>query len=89
MTKTITWICRFELCFYPRYHLDESSLLCRKVLLDRPIVMDIWQDYILVTYPPFDVQVFQAKLSGKLNTTKTPILQVEYLHRNDISALLI
>lgn len=66
----------FELCFYPRYHLDESSLLCRKVLLDRPIVMDIWQDYILVTYPPFDVQVFQAKLSGKLNTTKTPILQL-------------
>eukprot|EP00250_Pteridium_aquilinum_P014754 c22181_g1_i1 orf=80-2449(+) len=66
----------FELCFYPRYHLDESSLLCRKLLLDKPIVMDIWQDYILVTYPPFDVQVFQAKLSGKLNSTKTPTLQL-------------
>ncbi|KAI5071151.1 hypothetical protein GOP47_0013402 [Adiantum capillus-veneris] len=65
----------YELCFYPRYHLDESSLLCRKILLDKPIVMDIWQDYILVTYPPFDVQVFRAKLSGKLSPTKTPILQ--------------
>lgn len=66
----------FELCFYPRDHLDESSLLCRKVLLDIPIVMDIWQDYILVTYPPFDVQVFQARLSGKLNPMKTPTLQL-------------
>ncbi|KAH7433091.1 hypothetical protein KP509_07G054900 [Ceratopteris richardii] len=66
----------FELCFYPRYHLDESSLLCRKLLLDKPIVMDIWQDYILVTYAPFDVQVFQAKLSGKLNPTKKPTLQL-------------
>lgn len=66
----------YELCFYPRYHLDESSLLCRKILLDKPIVMDIWQDYILVTYPPFDVHVFQARLSGKLNPTKTPSLQL-------------
>ena len=69
-------LCRYELCFYPRFHLDESSLLCRKVLPDKPIVMDIWQDYILVTYPPFDVHVFQARLSGKLNPTQTSSLQV-------------
>lgn len=66
----------YELCFYPRYHLDESSLLCRKLLPDKPIVMDIWQDYILVTYPPFDVHVFHARLSGKLSPTKTPTLQL-------------
>uniref|UniRef100_A0A0E0CSC4 Anaphase-promoting complex subunit 4 WD40 domain-containing protein n=1 Tax=Oryza meridionalis TaxID=40149 RepID=A0A0E0CSC4_9ORYZ len=50
----------YELLFFPRYHLDYSSLLYRKSLLGRPIVMDVFQDYILVTYSPFDVHIFHV-----------------------------
>lgn len=67
----------YELLFYPRYHLDQSSLLCRKPLLAKPIVMDIYEDYILVTYRPFDVHIFHVKLSGELTTSTIPDLQYE------------
>lgn len=69
--------CRHELLFYPRYHLDDSSLLCRKPLLTKPIVMDVYQDYILVTYHPFDVHIFHAEIHGELTPTSNPTLQVE------------
>lgn len=67
----------YELLFYPRYHLDDSSLLCRKLLLAKPIVMDVYQDYILVTYCPFDVHIFHAKIHGELTPTSNPTLQYE------------
>lgn len=67
---------RYELLFYPRYHLDQSSLLCRKSLLAKPMVMDVYQDYILVTYKPFDVHIFHVKLIGELTPSGNPEIQV-------------
>lgn len=69
-------IYRYELLFYPRYHLDQSSLLHRKTLLAKPMVMDVYQDYLLVTYRPFDVHIFLVKLSSDLTPSNTPELQV-------------
>ncbi|KAJ6400616.1 hypothetical protein OIU84_016125 [Salix udensis] len=66
----------YELLFYPRYHLDQSSLLCRKPLLAKPMVMDAYQDHILVTYRPFDVHIFHARLLGELSPSSTPDLQL-------------
>ncbi|BFG22031.1 hypothetical protein CerSpe_083050 [Prunus speciosa] len=66
----------YELLFYPRYHLDQSSLLCRKPLLAKPMVMDVYQEYILVTYRPFDVHIFHVKLFGELTPFSTPDLQL-------------
>ncbi|KAF9602571.1 hypothetical protein IFM89_029870 [Coptis chinensis] len=66
----------YELLFYPRYHLDQSSLLCRKPLLGKPIVMDAFEDYILVTYHPFDVHIFHVDILGELSPSSTPSLQL-------------
>ncbi|AQK75576.1 Quinoprotein amine dehydrogenase beta chain-like [Zea mays] len=66
----------YELLFFPRYHLDYSSLLYRKPLLGRPIVMDVFQDYILVTYSPFDVHIFHVMISGELSPSSNPVLQL-------------
>ncbi|KAF6162199.1 hypothetical protein GIB67_008328 [Kingdonia uniflora] len=66
----------YELLFYPRYHLDQSSLLCRKPLLGKPMVMDVLQNYILVTYRPFDVHIFHVQISGDLSPSSTPNLQL-------------
>ena len=73
---------RHELLFFPRYHLDQSSLLLRKPLLGKPMVMDVFEDYLLVTYRPFDIHIFQAKLFGELSPSSSPVLQVtQYTHR--------
>ncbi|XP_023000023.1 RAB6A-GEF complex partner protein 1-like isoform X1 [Cucurbita maxima] len=66
----------YELLFFPRYHLDQSSLLCRKLLLGKPVVMDVYQEYILVTYRPFDVHIFHLTLLGELTLSSTPELQL-------------
>ncbi|KAI3441774.1 RIC1 domain-containing protein [Psidium guajava] len=66
----------YELLFYPRCHLDQSSLLCRKLLLTKPMVMDVYENYILVTYRPFDIHIFHVKLSGELTPSSTPDLQL-------------
>ncbi|XP_057533599.1 uncharacterized protein LOC130811346 isoform X1 [Amaranthus tricolor] len=66
----------YELLFYPRYHLDQSSLLCKKPLLTKPIVIDVYQDYILVAYRPFDIHILHVKLSGELTPTSNPDLQL-------------
>ncbi|KAI9110109.1 hypothetical protein K1719_019150 [Acacia pycnantha] len=66
----------YELLFYPRYHLDQSSLLCRKLLLAKPMVMDVYQDYILATYKPFDVHIFHVKLIGELTPSGNPEIQL-------------
>lgn len=68
--------CRYELLFYPRYHLDQSSLLCRKVLLGKPMVMDVYQDYILVSYLPFFIHVYHVKIYGELTPSSKADLQV-------------
>ncbi|KAJ7539613.1 hypothetical protein O6H91_11G101500 [Diphasiastrum complanatum] len=66
----------YELNLYPRYHLDESSLLYRKQLLDKPIALDVWQDYVLVAYPPFDIQVLHVNISGSLYPFATSSVQI-------------
>lgn len=63
--------------FYPRYHLDQSSLLGRKPLIAKPMVMDVYQEYLLVTYQPFDVHIFHVNLLGELTPSSTPDLQVK------------
>ncbi|CAA7023038.1 unnamed protein product [Microthlaspi erraticum] len=66
----------YELLFYPRYHLDRSSLLCRKVLLGKPMVMDVYQDYILVSYLPFIIHVYHVKIYGELTPSSKADLQL-------------
>ncbi|XP_068651860.1 uncharacterized protein [Aristolochia californica] len=66
----------YELLFYPRYHLDSSSLLCRKTLLGKPVVMDVFQAYILVTYRPFDVHIFHVQILGELAPSEKPVIQL-------------
>ncbi|XP_073010601.1 uncharacterized protein [Typha latifolia] len=66
----------YELLFFPRYHLDQSSLLYRKQLLGKPMVMDVFQDYILVTYRPFDVHIFHVKIVGELSPASSPVFQL-------------
>ncbi|XP_062220514.1 uncharacterized protein LOC133919949 isoform X1 [Phragmites australis] len=66
----------YELLFFPRYHLDFSSLLYRKPLLGRPLVMDVFQDYISVTYSPFDVHIFHVMITGELSPASSPVLQL-------------
>lgn len=41
------------------------------------MVMDVYQDYILVTYRPFDVHIFHVKIFGELTPFTTPNLQVK------------
>lgn len=69
---------RYELLFYPRYHLDQSSLLYQKPLLAQPMVMDVYQDYLLVTYRPFVVHIFHVKIFGELTPLSTAHLQVYF-----------
>ncbi|KAI3681790.1 hypothetical protein L6452_36595 [Arctium lappa] len=66
----------YELLFYPRYHLDQSSLLYQKPLLGKPMVMDVYNDYLLVTYHPFDVHIYHVKVSGDLTPSSNPVLQL-------------
>ncbi|EPS67848.1 hypothetical protein M569_06924, partial [Genlisea aurea] len=66
----------YELLFYPRYHLDRSSLLFRKPLASKPMVMDVYQDYILVTYRPFDIHIFHVNVNGELSPSSSPQLQL-------------
>ncbi|KAF5464326.1 hypothetical protein F2P56_014410 [Juglans regia] len=66
----------YELLFYPRYHLDQSSLLGRKPLVAKPMVMDVYQDFILVTYRPFDVHIFHVTLLGEMTPSSTPDLKL-------------
>lgn len=71
-------LCRYELLFYPRYHLDQSSLLYQKPLLAKPMVMDAYNDYLLVTYHPFDVHIYHVKVYGDLTPSSSPDIQVNH-----------
>ncbi|KAG0587383.1 hypothetical protein KC19_2G160700 [Ceratodon purpureus] len=71
--KSTNW---YELCLYPRYHLDEASLLCRKQLPGKPIAMDVRQDYILVTCAPFDIYVFKVHVQGEVSSQKTATVEL-------------
>ncbi|CAI5978654.1 unnamed protein product [Closterium sp. NIES-64] len=68
----------YELCLYPRFHLDESSLLCRQPLPARPIALDAWGDYILVATPPFDIKVFHMHVEGDVSPLHLPTVQVSF-----------
>ncbi|CAL5331683.1 unnamed protein product [Camellia sinensis] len=73
---TLILLTQYELLFYPQYHLNQSSLLCRKPLFAKPVVMDVFQSYLLVTYRPFDVHIFHVKFSCELAPSSTPDLQL-------------
>lgn len=45
------------------------------------MVMDVYQDYLLVTYRPFDVHIFHVKLSGELTPFRSPDLQVKAIFK--------
>lgn len=66
----------FELCLYPRFHLDESSLLFRLPLLSRPLALDCWNDFILVASAPFEIRVYHVHVSGDLSPLNIPITKV-------------
>ncbi|KAD3069112.1 hypothetical protein E3N88_36992 [Mikania micrantha] len=66
----------YELLFYPRYHLDQSSLLYQKQLLAKPMVMDVYNDYLLVTYHPFDVHIYHVEVFGDLTPSSNPDIQL-------------
>ncbi|CAI7744404.1 unnamed protein product, partial [Closterium sp. NIES-53] len=66
----------YELCLYPRFHLDESSLLCRQPLPARPLALDAWGDYILVATPPFDIKVFHMHVDGDVSPLHLPTVQL-------------
>lgn len=66
----------YELCLYPRFHLDESSLLLRQPLPARPMALDTWKDYILVATPPFDIRIFHVHLEGDLSPLHNPPVQI-------------
>eukprot|EP00850_Spirogloea_muscicola_P003181 SM000012S25443 [mRNA] locus=s12:1087565:1095716:- [translate_table: standard] len=66
----------YELSLYPRYHLDESSLLYRQPLPHEPIAMDSYQDFILIATPPFEIRVFHVHIDGELSPLKTPPVQL-------------
>lgn len=40
------------------------------------MVMDVYNDYLLVTYHPFDVHIYHVKVSGDLTPSSTPDIQV-------------
>lgn len=44
--------------------------------------MDVFQDYILVTYSPFDVHIFHVMISGELSPASNPVLQVMFSMKN-------
>lgn len=40
------------------------------------MVMDAFENYLLVTYRPFDVHIFQVDVLGELSPSSNPSLQV-------------
>jgi hypothetical protein len=44
--------------------------------------MDVFQDYILVTYSPFDVHIFHVVILGELSPASNPVLQVRFFMNN-------
>lgn len=52
------------------------------------MVIDVYQDYLLVTYRPFDVHIYHVKLSGGLTPSSTPDLKVIKCFKEDTVIIL-
>lgn len=65
-----------QLLLYPRYHLDNSSLLARYSLVQTPVAMDALGNFIQIAYAPLDVSVLRIDLSGQLTPLGTPTATV-------------
>eukprot|EP00898_Chlorokybus_atmophyticus_P004519 jgi/Chlat1/5068/Chrsp33S08959 len=63
---------KFELLLYPRYHLDQSSLLCRQPLPTQPLAMDTHGEFILTVTSPFALTVYQVAVQGELTPLGSP-----------------
>jgi len=66
----------FELLLYPRFHLDERSLLLRKPLGEPPMAMDASGDFILMATPPMDLTMYRIEIQGELSPTSLPQVQL-------------
>lgn len=53
--------------FYPKYHLDASSLLLNHPLGAPPLTLSALGKFLLIATPPFEVAVFETVLKGELN----------------------
>ncbi|KAI8025584.1 RAB6A-GEF complex partner protein 1 [Camellia lanceoleosa] len=81
----------YELLFYPRYHLDQSSLLCRKPLLAKPMVMDLSGELTPSSSP--DLQLSTARELSIMTAKSHPAamrfipdqLSREHVSKNQIS----
>ena len=54
----------FELLLYPRFHLDETSLLLRKSLPEPPLALDASGDFILMATPPMELTMYRIDIQG-------------------------
>lgn len=62
-----------QLLLYPRYHLDNSSLLARYPLAQAPIAMDAVGSYLLLACEPLDITLLKVTLEGQLIPTASPM----------------
>jgi len=67
-----------ELAFYPRYHLDASSVLARMPLPARPIALDAQGEYLLIALAPpggtLELRVIHVSIRGELSPLGKPAL---------------
>eukprot|EP00854_Cymbomonas_tetramitiformis_P031450 gene31450-39555_t len=71
---------KHELLFYPRYHLDNQSLLLRHPLPGgAPLALDSQGDILLEAAAPFDVRIYRAVVVGELSPLKSPTLRLQPL----------
>ncbi|KAK9828450.1 hypothetical protein WJX72_000056 [[Myrmecia] bisecta] len=61
-----------ELLLYPRYHLDNSSLLARYPLPQVPLAMDCIGNHLVVASAPLEVCVLRVDIQGSLVPLATP-----------------
>eukprot|EP00899_Mesostigma_viride_P007295 jgi/Mesvir1/16567/Mv10107-RA.1 len=78
---------RFELLFYPHYHLDESSLLYRLPLKKQPLALDVCGQYLLVATPPLEIRVYHVRMDGELSPLGSPSVHMTMVR--DLSIMTV
>ena len=67
---------RHRLRFYPRYHLDQSSLLHTHALPGPPLALDTQGEYLLEVTVPFEIRVYKCVVTGVLSPLSEPTLRL-------------
>uniref|UniRef100_A0A061S7S9 Protein ric1 n=1 Tax=Tetraselmis sp. GSL018 TaxID=582737 RepID=A0A061S7S9_9CHLO len=65
-----------ELLLYPRYHLDNSSLLGRYPLHAVPLALDAVGQHLLVACAPLDIMVLKVEVKGDLVPLAAPAADI-------------